>query len=149
MRIYRGSLDSSPSPNYFPESMKPETKHIICSECGAENSFGTYECINCREVLSYDGEEEAEINCDNASGEDDAFKKRSRFIRRCLLNIPPFIILLFLLTLYLHYENTTLLLVTVIIFLPWCIFCGIDIYNYKDWHEYKRDEEKQEYKNRQ
>jgi hypothetical protein len=128
--------------------MKTETKHVICSKCREENSFGTYECVNCGEVLSYDETDDGEINCDNPSGKDDDLRKRSRFIRKCLLNIPPFIILLLLLTLYLHYENTILLLVTVVIFLPWCIFCGIDIYNYKDWHEYKKDGEKQEYRNR-
>ncbi len=125
-----------------------EDKYIACSECGTKNSFGTYECINCREVLSYDEPAAPEIICNNASGEDDTFKKRSRFIRKCLLNIPPFIILLFLLMLYLRYENKTLLLVTIIIFLPWCVFCGVDIYNYKDWHESRKDEEKQEYHNR-
>ncbi|MFA6568644.1 MAG: hypothetical protein WCS96_10560 [Victivallales bacterium] len=116
-------------------------KYIVCSKCGTENSFGNYECTNCREVLSYGETDDSEISCDNAPGEDDTFKKRSKFIRKCLLNIPPFIILLFLLTLYLHYGNSTLLLVTIIIFLPWCIFCGIDIYNYKDWHESKKDDE--------
>ena len=116
-------------------------KYVVCVSCGTKNSFGNYECINCREVLSYDDTEEPVTSCDNASGEDEAFKKRNMLIRKCLLNIPPFIILLFLLTLYLHYQNTILLLVTIIIFMPWCAFCGIDIYNYKDWHESKKDEE--------
>jgi len=131
--------------------MSPETqneKHIVCSKCGTENSFGTYECINCREVLSYDETEESETGADNACPEEDAFMKRGRFIRKCLLNIPPFIILLFLLTFYLHYEDTILLLVIIIIFMPWCFFCAVDIYNYKDWHESKKDEEKQEYRSR-
>ncbi|MCX6985273.1 MAG: hypothetical protein NT118_11065 [Lentisphaerae bacterium] len=123
-------------------------KNVACSKCGTENSFGNYECINCREVLSYGEAEEPEPGCNNTSGEDDTFKKRSKFIRRWLLNIPPFIILLFLLTLYLRYEDTILLLVTIVIFMPWCIFCGIDIYNYKDWHESKKDEEKREYVSR-
>jgi hypothetical protein len=116
-------------------------KYVVCSKCGTENSFGNYECINCREVLSYDETEEPETGQGSISEEDDAFKKRSMLIRKCLLNIPPFIILLILLSLYLHYENTILLLVIVVIFMPWCIFCAIDIYNYKDWHEQKKDEE--------
>ena len=115
-------------------------KYVPCSKCGASNSVGTYECINCREVLSYDEREEPETEREIDSSEDDALK-RSIFIRKCLLNIPPFIILLFLLTLYLHYESTILLLGTIIIFMPWCTFCAIDIYNYKDWHESKKDEE--------
>ncbi|MFA6291810.1 MAG: hypothetical protein WC637_08520 [Victivallales bacterium] len=116
-------------------------KDVLCSKCGEKNSFGTYECINCGEVLSYDETDEPGSGNDNDAEENNAFRKRSRIIRKCLLNIPPFIILLILLSLYLHYENRTLLLVTVIIFLPWCIFCGIDIYNYKDWHESRKDEE--------
>lgn len=117
-------------------------KYALCTKCGTKNSFGNYECINCREVLSYDEAEEPENKDDSESEENKTLKRRNRLIRKCLLNIPPFIILLFLLSLYLHYENTTLLLVTIIIFLPWCIFCGIDIYNYKDWHESRKDEGK-------
>ena len=116
-------------------------KYIICAKCGTENSFWNYECINCREILSYGDAEMPEISSDDASVEDDALKKRNRFIRKCLLNIPPFIILLVLLTLYLHYENTILLLATIIVFMPWCCFCAVDIYNYKDWHEAGKDEE--------
>ena len=116
-------------------------KYVLCSKCGTENSFGNYECVSCREVLSYDETEEPEISSDNASGEDDALRRRNTLIRKCLLNIPPFIILLFMLSLYLHYENNILLLVTIIIFMPWCTFCASDIYNYKDWHESKKDEE--------
>ncbi len=123
-------------------------KNVACSKCGTENNFGNYECISCREVLSYDEAEDTETGCNNIPDENDTFKKRSKVIRRWLFNIPPFIILLFLLTLYLRYENTILLLVTIVIFLPWCIFCGIDIYNYKDWHESKKDEEEREYVNR-
>ncbi len=115
-------------------------KHVLCSRCGEKNSFGTYECINCREVLSYEETEEPETGGKIDPADDDALK-RSIFIRKCLLNIPPFIILLFLLTLYLHYESTLLLLATIIIFMPWCTFCAIDIYNYRDWHESKKDEE--------
>jgi hypothetical protein len=118
-----------------------DKKHVLCPKCGTENSFGNYECINCREVLSYGGTADTESEQDSASEEKDVFNKRSRIIRKCLLNIPPFIILLFLLTLYLHSGNSTLLLVTAIIFLPWCVFCGIDIYNYKDWHESRKDDE--------
>ena len=123
-------------------------KYVLCSKCGTRNSFGSYECIDCREVLSYDETEEPDVRGNGVSEEEDNLKRRSKIIRKCLLNIPPFIILLILLSLYLHYENTILLLVTVIVFMPWCLFCGVDIYNYKDWHESKKDDEKQEYANR-
>jgi hypothetical protein len=118
-----------------------DDKYVLCSKCGTRNSFGNYECIECKEVLSYEETEGPDTSGDGVSEKEDILKRRSRIIRKCLLNIPPFIILLILLSLYLHYGNSTLLLVTIIIFMPWCIFCGIDIYNYKDWHEARKDEE--------
>ena len=62
--------------------MSPEIqndKYILCAKCGTENSFGNYECINCREVPSYGDAEVPEISSDDASVEDDALKKRNKF----------------------------------------------------------------------
>ncbi|HCE43877.1 MAG TPA: hypothetical protein DET40_10045 [Lentisphaeria bacterium] len=109
-------------------------KSVICQNCSTKNSFGSYECINCREVLEYGDTDEPYIDVDKVPEKKEPY--RTNWFRRSLFYIPPFIILLFMLTYYLYCQEPYLLLLIIIIFMPWASFCTIDIYN-----ESKRREE--------
>ena len=109
-------------------------KFVICQNCNAKNSFGSYECINCREILEYGDTDEPYIDIDKVPEKKELY--RTSWFRRSLFYIPPFIILLFMLTYYLYCDEPYLLLLIIIIFMPWSAFCTVEIYN-----ESKRREE--------
>ncbi|GEM_PF-3483940 len=100
---------------------------VICSKCGARNSFGSYECIICREVLEYGETDEPYTDAHDEKKIEPVLK--INWYRKSLFYIPPFILLLFMLTTYLYYKDDLLLILTVIVFFPWAAFCTVDIYN--------------------
>jgi hypothetical protein len=104
-----------------------EENFVICGKCGTRNSFGNYECISCREVLEYGDTDEpyTDVGCE----QDKKTVLKINWYRKSLFYIPPFILLLLMLTAFLYYDKDLLLIITLILFFPWLTFCTVDIYN--------------------
>jgi len=100
---------------------------VLCEKCGTRNSFGSYECMNCREILNYGNTDEPYIDAAETPGKKPPY--RTNWYRKSLFYIPPFILLLFLLTAYLYYGNDILLVTTIVIFLPWASLCAVEIHD--------------------